>query len=98
MCIIPSITANTIDEIKYVNLTTNVYGLSGVEPSKTKLTKEQAQGIDILFNNINHRLNNAGCREEIITIFKETVEELEKYGLLWRVSSHQILSLISQSQ
>ena len=59
-----------------------------------KLTKQEAEEVELLFDEIRTKLDNVESRDEAEIIFKEAVVELDKYGLLGGLSVKQIQKLI----
>ena len=85
LAIVPSIHANiqseTLDS-ELVEITMEVCGLSGQTPKTIQLTREQAEKVERLFDEIKIKLNNVETRVEKVKIFNEAIVELDKYGLL----------------
>ena len=98
LAIAPSINANiskaSIDS-ELVEITTEVCGINGVTPNTVLLSKEDAEKVEQLFDSIRERLNATETREESEQIFKETVVELDKYGLLGGLSIKQAQRLVT---
>ena len=90
----PSINANVSKESELVEITTEVCGLGGRKYT-VQLTKEKAEEVDRLFENIRDKLNTTDSREEAEEIFKEAVMELDKYGLLGELSVEQANRLVT---
>ena len=59
-----------------------------------KLTQQEADEVELLFDDIQSRLSTVETREEAEIIFKEAVVELDKYGLLGSLSVKQAQQLI----
>lgn len=81
----PSISAQvnkTTARNDLVEFTTDIYGINGVESQTVKLTKQQTNEIEHIFDSIKAQVDNAQSREKIIKIFSQGIEELNKYGLL----------------
>jgi hypothetical protein len=74
------VTASQDDDL--VEVTTQAYGIKGYGDTTVKLTREQYQDLEQYLVGFRARLNQTSTREEAITIFKEAVVELDKYGLL----------------
>jgi len=89
----PSINAN-ISKEELVEFTTEICGLNGGKQT-VKLTQQQADEVKELFDSINMRLNTTDSREQVEEIFKDTVVELDKYGLLGELSVKQAQKSIS---
>jgi hypothetical protein len=51
------------------------------------LSETQVGEIDIIFNNMKRKLDDVDTKEDCNTIFKETLIELDKYGLLKGISA-----------
>ena len=94
VAIAPSINANVSKESELVEFTTEVCGLDGGKQS-VKLTQQEAEEVEDLFDSIRARLNATESREEAEEIFKEAVVELDKYSLLGGLSIKQVQRLIS---
>jgi len=65
-----------------VEVTTQVCGIKGYGNTTVKLTRQQYQNLEQYLVDFRARLNQTTTREEAVPIFKETVVELNKYGLL----------------
>ena len=93
----PSINANiskaSIDS-KLVEITTEICGLNGGKHT-VQLTKEEAEEVEKLIDDIERRLDRTETREETVEIFNEAVVELDKYGLLGGMSVEQIQKLVT---
>jgi len=89
----PSINANVPKE-EYVEITTEIYGINGIKPQTVKLTKEESIEIEQLIDNIKFRLDKAETKEEIIEIFKDSIIEFMKYGLLNDISANELYNLV----
>ncbi len=94
VAVAPSINANVRSEEKLVAFTTEVCGLNIVKQT-VKLTQEEAEEVETLFDSIRERLNATEFREEADEIFKEAVVELDKYGLLGGLSVKQAHRLVT---
>ncbi len=88
----PSINANVSKE-ELVEFTTEVCGLNGGKQT-VKLTQQQADEVEALFDSIREQLNTTESREEAEEIFKNVVVELDKYGLLGGLSIKQAQKLV----
>jgi len=64
---------------------------------KVKLTQQEADEVELLFDEIHEQLNEVESREEAEVIFKDAVVELDKYGLLGRLSIRQAQRLITRN-
>jgi len=65
-----------------VEVTTQACGIQGYGNTTVKLTREQHAEVDLLFETIHCKLNNAASREEFVHIYHDAIIELDKYGLL----------------
>jgi hypothetical protein len=65
-----------------VEVTSQVCCIKGYNNTTVKLTREQYQNLEKYLVEFRARLNQTTTRREVILIFKETVVELVKYGLL----------------
>jgi len=90
----PSINANISRDNELVEITTEICGLGGGKHT-VQLTKDEAEEVDRIFANIRQRLNESTSREEAKEIFNEAVVELDKYGLLGRLSVEQAQMLVT---
>jgi len=90
----PSINAN-MEKEDLIEFTTEVCGLNGGKQT-VKLTQEQADEVEALFDSIREQLNTTESREEAKEIFNNSVVELNKYGLLGGLSVKQTQKLITR--
>ncbi len=90
----PSINANISKESELVEITTEICGLGGGKHT-AQLTKEDAEEVDRLFENMRLQLNESTSKEEAVEIFNEAVVELDKYGLLGGLSIKQAQKLVN---
>jgi hypothetical protein len=94
----PSINANvskaSIDS-ELVEFTTELCGLNGAMPNTVSLSKEDAEEVEKLIDDVKRRLDNVETREETVDIFNEAVVELDKYGLLGGLSVKQAQRLVT---
>jgi len=67
-------------DIRYFDVTTEFVGLG--KNHITKLTEEEIEKLDYLFDSIIDKLKNTFSFEETNEIFKEAIIELNNYGLL----------------
>ncbi len=97
LALAPSIHANIQQESldsELVEITTEICGLPGLEPQTVKLSQEDAQAVDKLFDEIKLKLDNVESREEAVEIFNEAIVELDKHGLLGGLSVRQAQRLV----
>ena len=66
----------------FVEVITQACGVNGFGNTTIKLTREQYQNLEWYLVEFEHRLNQTITRAEAIQLFKESVIELDKYGLL----------------
>ena len=59
-----------------------------------KLTHEEADEVELLFDEIRTKLDAVESREEAIAIYKEAIVELDKYGLLGDMNIKQAQKLV----
>ena len=94
----PSINANiskaSVDS-ELVEITTEICGIDGVRPNTLSLSKEEAEEVEELIDDIERRLNAVETRKEAEEIFNEAVVELDKYGLLCGLSVKQTQRLVT---
>jgi len=93
LAVAPSINANVSKE-HLVEFTTEVCGLNCGKQT-VKLTQEEAEEVEALFDSIRERLNATESRDKAEEIFKEAVVELDKYGLLGGLSIEQAQKLVT---
>jgi len=81
----PSINFNVVkasNDNDLVEVTTQACGIKGYGNTTVKLTRQQYQNLEQYLIDFRARLNQTITREEAVSIFKEAVTELNKYGLL----------------
>jgi len=91
----PSIHANISKESELVEITTEVCGLPGQKPQIVQLSRSDAEAVDKLFEEIKERLGKVETREEAVEILNEAIVELDKFGLLGRLSIKQAQRLVT---
>ena len=62
-----------------------------------QLTQEEADEVELLFDEIEQRLSEVETREETELIFKDAIVELNKYGLLGELSVRQAQQMAIQN-
>ena len=92
----PSINAN-VSKGALVEFTTELCGLDGGKQT-VKLTQQQSEKVEELFDSIRQQLNETESREEAEEIFKDAVVELDKYGLLGGLNVMQAQQIIIKGQ
>ncbi len=93
LAITPSINANVSKEA-LVEFTTEVCGLNGGKQT-VKLTQEEAEEVEALFNSIREELDTTDSMKEAEKILNEAVVELDRYGLLGGLSIRYAQRLVS---
>jgi len=84
-------------EDEFVEVTTEAFGIAGLQPKTVKLTKQQSQEVKMLFDELKNRLSDARTIEETTRIFNETVVSLYQYDLLPRgMSIEQAKQLVTE--
>lgn len=95
----PTINATIINTSKnndLVQITTEICGINEMTPNKMKITKEEVEKLENLFNSLNSKLTSIKSRSNAVEIFKETLATLDKYGLLpEEINIEQVLKLIT---
>ena len=62
-----------------------------------QLTQQEADEVELLFDDLEQRLSDVETREEAEVIFKDTVVKLDKYGLLGGLSVRQVQKLVTSN-
>jgi len=89
----PAIHAETEEETELIEVTTEICGLNR-KPHTAKLTKLESEELNVFLDSVGKRFSQVKTREETLVIFKEVIEELDKYGLLGDTSIEQVERLI----
>ena len=89
----PSIDANVSKQDDFVEFDVEFCGLD--KKHTVSLTQQEADEVDLLFEDIEQKLSEVETREEAEIIFKDAVIELDKYDLLGGLSVRQVKKLIS---
>ena len=79
-------------DVEYFDITTEFIGLG--KEYTTKLTKEEIQELNALFDSISDSLNKSLSVEETIGIFKDAILELDRFGLLGDVGIDETEKLV----
>ena len=87
----PSINASVVDD-ELVEFDVEFSGLG--KKHRVQLTQQEADEVELLFDDIEQRLSEVETREEAELIFKDAIVELDKYGLLGGLSIKQAQQLI----
>jgi hypothetical protein len=85
VAVAPSINFTVVkasNDTDLVEVTTQACGIKGFGDTTVKLTREQYQNLEQYLVEFRARLNQTTTREEVVPLFKDTVVELNKYGLL----------------
>ncbi len=85
IAVTPTINSQVVKASKdndFVEVTTQADGIEGYGKTMVKLTKEQYQDLEQYLTQFRAKLNQTSMRMEAVPLFKETVTELHKYGLL----------------
>lgn len=88
----PSINAN-VNKDELVELEVELCGLN--KKNIVKLTQEQADEVDFIFDEIRIKLDGIESREGAEEIFKDVIVELDKYSLLGELSIKQAQNLVT---
>ena len=98
VAIAPSINFNVVkasDDNDLIEVTSQACGIQGFGNTTVKLTKQQYKDLEQYLNGFRARLNQTTTREEAVPIFKDSVVEMNKYGLLPKgMSVRQLQHLI----
>ena len=78
----PSIYANIDQKSNSVEVTVEVIGDLRLKPITIKITREQAEDLDRLFDTVQEQLNNVESKQEVIEIFNNAIIKLDEIGLL----------------
>ena len=89
----PSINANKCKNSGMVEYTIELYGLRGGK-RLIKLTQDEANDLELLFDDFQNKLINIESRAEAKEIVSYTLSELNKYGFLGDLSIKQVQRLI----
>jgi hypothetical protein len=92
IAIVPSINAKRIEEENLVEYTTEVIGFNGRKRT-VKLTHEQSRDVELILDSIHKQLESSKSIEESKEIYKNGVNQLDKYGLSagWSIEEAQKL-------
>jgi hypothetical protein len=85
--------ASSEDEL--VEVTSEVCGIKGFGNTTVKLTQQQAREVEEIFNSVQQKMDAAKSREEVQCIFDQAVVDLNKYGLLGKLSVEQAQELVT---
>ena len=88
----PSLYAESIND-KLVKVTIEFCGIG--KRHIENLKSDEAEELDVLFDTIRLKLDNAKSEDETIQIFNEGIRELDRYGLLGSISITQAQSFIT---
>ena len=76
-----------------VEISTEICGLNGGKHT-VLLTKEKAEEVELLIDDIEKRLDEIETREEAVKIFYEAIVELYSYGLFSGLSAEKVQRLV----
>lgn len=85
VAVAPSISQNITKashEDDRVVVTTQTYGIRGYEDTTITFSEEQYQELEQYLDTFRDQLSQISTRGEVITLYKEAVVELDRYGLL----------------
>ncbi len=89
----PIISANVNQHEERVDFDIELCGLG--KKHTVQLTKQEADEVELLFDEIQTKLDGTESREETEEIFKEAIINLDKYGLLGGLSVKQAQRLVT---
>jgi len=81
----PSINADinkALDENDFIEITIEVCGIKGINPHTVKLTKQEVNEVEDLFDDLKRKIEQANTKDEVIDILNVAIKELDKYDLL----------------
>ncbi len=93
VAVAPSIYGNVIKEEDLVEYEIEFFGINSKKQT-IKLTQDEANEVDALFDDFQNEMNNIESRAEVKEIFSNTLNELHKYDFLRDLSIKQVESLI----
>jgi len=93
--IAPSINANVSKDSELFEITTEICGLNG-EMNTVHITKEKAEEVEQLINDIERRLNKVETKEKAVEIFKEAIIELDEFYLLNGLSVNHLERVVDR--
>ena len=88
----PSINSSVVED-KLVEFDVELCGLG--RKHTVSLTQQEADEVEMLFDDIEQRLSEVETRDEAEVIFKESIMELDEYGLLGGLSVKQAYRLVT---
>ena len=95
ICVAFSPTINSYEiEKEYVKLTTEICGVEGAQPQTIKLTRQESEEIDVLFDEIKIKLDNANSYEDTKDVLKWAIIELDKFNLLGGLSIDEAKKIV----
>ena len=93
LAVSPSINANVSKQDDLVELDVDFCGLG--RKHNVKLTQEEYNEVELLFENIEKRLSLVDSDDEAVKIFNDAIVKLDDYGLLGGLSVRQVQRLIT---
>jgi len=91
----PSINASVVED-ELVEITTEICGVEGFKQSTIRLTNEKSEELELLFDEIKMRLEQAKTYGETIETYKWAIVEMDEYGLLGDMTIQQSQKLITR--
>jgi len=80
-------------DVEYFDVTTEFIGLG--KEYTTKLTKQEIERLDTLFDSIGDSLNKSVSIEKIVDIFRKALSELDSFGLLGDIKIDEAEKLVT---
>ncbi|MFO7678078.1 MAG: hypothetical protein R6V50_06850 [Thermoplasmatota archaeon] len=80
--LIPGINAEIANNSEFIEITTSFNGLEGGKQHSVKLTKDEHNRLNIIFDEINLKLKNAKSMEEAKSIFNDAILQLDELNLI----------------
>lgn len=90
----PSINSNIVKD-DLVEVTTEFCGIEGLKPHTIKISKNEVDKLKLFIDDFKNQLNKVETREETILLYNEAIVELDKYGLLGKLSIEKAKNLVT---
>jgi hypothetical protein len=87
----PCINANETIKPERFMVTTEFYGIPNAETTTIKLTKQQLEEIEHLFNELQDKLDTSETSGETLELFYEAAVQLDTYGLFGKAKRQEIV-------
>ena len=84
-----------VEQIEYEKITVNVCGLDGLESQRLTLSKENGERIDVIFDDLRNKLSKVETRQEILIIYNDALEELDKLSIFGDNDLNKLKNIIS---